>query len=237
MLKRAPTWIASTVRRRSHRPHAPRRRHRAEIGGPQGHRLEEAESSTHGLVYRCGTPVAVHRLDRLLTENVRRDRAVARRSEGTLVERGDERREELPLGFRPVRLAAHGDVEHVRERPAEDLRPVVERLDHVARRPPARPRSRPASRAPPGRARIRRRRASCHRLQRCAQPAETHSDRRRHRQLEISSSERPASRSSATSRSVTLYAPPRTLSRYAAAAGGDTRSGRADSRRRSISWS
>src|SRR5204862_7378615 len=73
------------------------------------------------------------RLPDLVTERKRRDRGVGVRSEGALLEVRDPAGEELPLGRAPVGLAAHRKLEGVRERPPEDLGPVVERLQHAAR--------------------------------------------------------------------------------------------------------
>src|SRR5262249_31571014 len=153
-------------------------------------------------------------------------------------ERGDERREELALRMTPARLAAHGEVENGRERPSEDLRPVVERLEDVAGRPaahrfdlveycalarrvagigthePHRSTPRPASsrRSP------------------ALTAVETVSSK-------ISSPDRPAAFSSSTSASLTAYAAERTVSTNAAATGGTARSGSAASRSRSTRWS
>src|SRR4029453_10102952 len=70
---------------------------------------------------------------RFLTEGVRRDRAVGRRSERTLVERGDEGSEELPLADAPGGRAVHREIERVGEGSSEEFGPVVQRLQDVRR--------------------------------------------------------------------------------------------------------
>src|SRR5712691_2628046 len=173
---------------------------------PQRQLLDEPERGTQAFIDRRGAPVTVDRLPDLPADCVRRDRAVGVRSERTLVEGGDERSEELAFAGRPIRRAAHREVERVGERAPEELGPVVERPQNAAwlaaqalaqlARPriddaephesvpsPASSRSRPAATA-----------------------AETVCSK-------ISSSLKPAAFSSSTSRSVTLYACRRTFSR------------------------
>jgi hypothetical protein len=75
--------------------------------------LEETERRAQALVDRRRTPVALDRLPDLIPECVRRDRAVRVRSERTLVQRRDERCEQLALAVAPVGLAAHRQVERV----------------------------------------------------------------------------------------------------------------------------
>src|SRR5581483_10470929 len=74
-----------------------------------------------------------HRLPQILAEGVRRDRAVGARSERALVEQRREAGEELALARRPVGRPAHDGVELLRERLAEELGPVEQRLDHAER--------------------------------------------------------------------------------------------------------
>src|SRR5262249_53723459 len=62
-------------------------------------------------------------------ESVRRDRAVGARSERALPEQRREGREQLPLSRAPLRRTSHRDVQRLRERLAEELRPVEQRLD------------------------------------------------------------------------------------------------------------
>jgi hypothetical protein len=94
---------------------------------PQRQLLDEPERGTQAFIDRGGAPVALDRLPDFLADCVRRDRAVGVRSEGTLVEGGHERREELAFAGGPVRRAAHREVESVGERAPEELGPVVER--------------------------------------------------------------------------------------------------------------
>ena len=106
---------------------------RGELVGPQGQLLEEAECGAQLLVDGSGPPVTLDCLPDVVTERVRRDRGVGVRSEGALLEVRDPAGEELALAGRPVGLAAHRQLERVGERPPEDLRPVVERLQDAAR--------------------------------------------------------------------------------------------------------
>lgn len=93
--------------------------------------LEEPERRAQALVDWRRPPVQPDRLPDLVTERIRRDRAVRPRSEGALVERGDEAGEELPLTDGPVGRAAHCEVERIGERAPEQLRPIVKSLQHV----------------------------------------------------------------------------------------------------------
>jgi cell division transport system permease protein len=104
-----------------------------QVVGAQRHRLDEAERRADTLVDRRRAPVGLDRPPHVLAERVRRDRGVGVCSEGTLVERGDECCEELALTRRPVGGPAHREVERGRERPPEDLGPVVQRLQHAQR--------------------------------------------------------------------------------------------------------
>jgi hypothetical protein len=89
--------------------------------------FDESECGTQAFVDRRAAPVALDRVPDLFADCVRRDRAVGVRSERTLVEGGDERSEELALAGRPIRWAAHREVESVGEGAPEQLGPVVER--------------------------------------------------------------------------------------------------------------
>lgn len=104
-----------------------------ELVGPQGQLLEEAERGAELLVDGSGAPVALDCLPDVVTERIRRDRGVGVRSEGALLEVRHPAGEELALAGRPVGLTAHCELERVGERPPEDLRPVVERLQDAAR--------------------------------------------------------------------------------------------------------
>ena len=53
------------------------------------------------------------------------------RSERTLADRGNERREELALADAPVGRAVHRQIERVGKGASEELRPVVKRLQDV----------------------------------------------------------------------------------------------------------
>src|SRR5262249_44638352 len=78
-------------------------------------------------------PVGRDRLPDLLTERVRRDRAVGARSERALIEQRRERCEELALSRTPFGRTAHRLIEGVGERPSEEFGPVEERLHHAQR--------------------------------------------------------------------------------------------------------
>jgi len=95
--------------------------------------LEEAERRAKRFVNGRGAPVASNGFPDLPAEGVRRDRAVGTRSERALIEGGDECREELALPDAPVGRAVHREIERVRERPSEELRPVVESLEDIRR--------------------------------------------------------------------------------------------------------
>ena len=69
---------------------------------PQRQLLDESKCGTQAFIDRGGAPVALDRLPDLPADCVRRDRAVGVRSEGTLIERGDERSEELALASGPI---------------------------------------------------------------------------------------------------------------------------------------
>ena len=64
---------------------------------------------------------------------IRRDRGVGVRSEGALLRCETQPAKSSRSRGRPVGLAAHRQLERVGERPPEDLRPVVERLQDAAR--------------------------------------------------------------------------------------------------------
>ena len=76
-----------------------------ELAGPERQLLDEAEHRAQPVVDRRGAPVALDRLPDLVTERIRRDRAVGVRSEVAFVEVRDVAREELPLG-RPTSRTA-----------------------------------------------------------------------------------------------------------------------------------
>lgn len=95
--------------------------------------LEKPERRAEVFLDRCRAPVTSDGLPDLLAQRVRRDRAVGRRSERTLVDRGHERCEELPFANAPVGRAVHRQLQRVRKGPAEELGPIVERLQDVGR--------------------------------------------------------------------------------------------------------
>src|SRR5439155_4276535 len=61
-------------------------------------------------------------------EDVRRERAVGTCTERTMFERGHESGKQLALAARPVGRSPHREIECVRVRAAEEIGPVVERL-------------------------------------------------------------------------------------------------------------
>src|SRR5207249_7711310 len=82
---------------------------------------------------RRPAPVLGDRLPDLLTERVRRNCAVGARSEQTLVEPRGERREQLTLARAPLGWAPHHAIQRLRERKAEELGAVEQRLDDAER--------------------------------------------------------------------------------------------------------
>ena len=106
---------------------------RCQLVRTQRERLEESERCAQPFVDRGCPPVPLDCIPDLLAECVRRDRAVGSRSEQALVERGDEAREELSLTGSPVRRTAHGKVERLGKRAAEELRAIVEGLQDIGR--------------------------------------------------------------------------------------------------------
>src|SRR5207302_2984822 len=179
------------------------------LGRAECHLLDEPEHRAQRPADRRRAPVSLHRLPDFLTECVRRDRAVGVRSERALVERRDERGEQLALAVAPIGRPAHREIERVGVRLAEELRAIVQRL-HDTERPLD------LDRVYAGEPHARVSNAASSRSKPAAVAAETVRSK-------ISSSEKPAALSSATSRSVILYACLRTFSRYGANSGGASR--------------
>src|SRR4051794_10801323 len=101
---------------------------RFELLGAKRQHLEEGKRPGQLGPERRGSPTVDDRLPDLLTERIRRDRAVGARSEGALIEQRGEACEELALARCPLGWAAHRGLERVGERAAEELGAIEQRL-------------------------------------------------------------------------------------------------------------
>src|SRR3954470_11613653 len=106
---------------------------RVELVGAQREHLEESERRGQLGTKRRRAPIVDDCLPDLISERIRRDRAVGARSERALVQERRKAGEELALARRPLGRAAHRRLERVGERPAEELRAIEQRLHDAER--------------------------------------------------------------------------------------------------------